>query len=147
MKITRILIFILYCSSIANSQNYLPKDSPVIGKWELVSPKKSPGPEFTVETYIGIGLFELVDGMGISMAAASYDKDKKQFIKPAEFIAEWDGARLTGLISVSNWPKVTDPLKVNVPMEYDAKKDRIIIHINNSEYGDVRFIYKRVKKS
>jgi hypothetical protein len=98
-----------------------------------------------METYIGIGVFELVDGAGISMAAARFDNTEGKFINAAEFIAEWDGTRLTGLVSVNNWPKLSDPLKIGVPMVYDAKKDRIIIHINNIEYGDVKFIYKRAK--
>jgi hypothetical protein len=141
----RYLLLILFCYGLAYSQNYLPKDSPLIGKWELISPKNSPGPEFIMETYIGIGVFELVDGAGISMAAARFDNTEGKFINAAEFIAEWDGTRLTGLVSVNNWPKLSDPLKIGVPMVYDAKKDRIIIHINNVEYGDVKFIYKRAK--
>jgi hypothetical protein len=148
MKKQIVIILLLLIFSTANQygQNYLKVGSPIIGEWILISPKNSPGPEFVVETYIGIGVFKLASGENISMAAASYDKEEAKYKNAAEFIAEWDGTRLTGIVSVSNWPKVTDPLKINVPMEYDEKKDRIIIHINNSEYGDVKFIYKRVKK-
>lgn len=127
-------------------QQYIKVGSPIVGTWQLVSPKKSPGPEFTSDTYVGISTFQLASGTNISMAASSYDDSKKQYVNAAEFIAEWDEKRLTGIISISNWPKVSDPLKINVPLEYDSKTDRIIIHINNPEYGDVKFIYKRITR-
>ncbi len=141
-----LLASICLTNGTSNAQNFLKADSPIVGEWELISPKNSPGPEFVWDTYIGIGVFKLEWGQTVSVAAANYNKEEKTYINAAEFIAEWDGSKLTGIVSMSNWPKVSDPLKVNVPLEYDQKKDRIIIHINNAEYGDVRFIYKRVKK-
>ena len=140
------LFVLIFSSTHQYGQNYLKVGSPLIGEWTLISPKKSPGPEFIAETYVGIGVFKLASGDNISMAAASYNKEEGKYINAAEFIAEWDGSRLTGVVSVTNWPKISDPLIIGVPMMYDAKKDRIIIHINNPEYGDVKFIYKRVKK-
>lgn len=148
MNFTKLICLILFISwsSTLQSQNLIKIGSPLIGEWNLISPKKSPGPEFVPETYIGIGVFKLASGANVSMAAASYDKEFDKYVNAAEFIAEWDDAKLTGIVSISNWPKVTDPLKIKVPMEYDSKKDRIIIHVNNSEYGDVKFIYKRIKR-
>lgn len=140
-----LFIAVFTLSTQVFSQQLKP-GSPIIGTWQLVSPKKSPGPEFVAETYIGISTFQLTSGNNISVAAASYDKEKKQYINAAEFIAEWDEKRLTGIVSISNWPKVSDPLKINVPLEYDSKKDQIIIHINNPEYGDVKFVYKRITR-
>lgn len=144
-KIQLILSTVLCLTINIHSQNYIKDNDPVIGKWELVSPKKSPGPEFVAETYIGIAAFKLSSGQNISIAAASYIKEEKKYVNFAEFIAEWDGNRLTGKVSLTSWPQQTDKVQINVPLEYDSKKDRIIIHINNPEYGDVKFIYKRIK--
>lgn len=141
-----IFIFFNYSLTVTLfAQNYLPVNSPIIGEWELISPKKSPGPEFVVETYIGIAVFKLAAEQNTSMAAASYNKEDKTYLKKAEFIAQWDGNKLTGTVFNSNWPKVSNPLMVNVPLVYNAKKDLITIHINNPEYGNVKFIYKRIK--
>lgn len=141
-----ILFIASFCLLLTNYSQQVKTGSPIIGTWQLISPKKSPGPEFVPETYIGVSVFQIAAGSNISVAAASYDHTKKQYVNAAEFIAEWDEKILSGIISVSNWPKVTDPLKINVPMEYNPQKDQVIVHINNPEYGDVKFIYKRVSR-
>lgn len=147
MKLHKLLLLTLFfrLTFTLHSQNYVKADSPIIGEWELVSPKKSPGPEFVTETYIGISVFKLAAGQNISIAAAGYNKHEKKYVNTAEFIAEWDGTKLTGIVSKSIWHQLTNPLQINVPLKYDDKKDRIIIHVNNPEYGNVKFIYKRVR--
>ena len=141
-----LLLGFIYClTAIVHSQNYIKENDPVIGKWELTSPKKSPGPEFVPETYIGIAAIKLSSGQFTSIAASTYNKEERKFVNYAEFIAEWDGNKLTGKVSFSSWVQQTNSLQINVPLEYDPKKDQVIIHIDNPEYGNVKFIYKRIK--
>lgn len=147
MKKPILLLSILFFGyQFSSSQNFIPDNSPVIGTWYLLSPKKKAGPEFIAESYKGITNFTLIPGDDVE-SEASGGKDKKTglFSYTMKFIAEWDGTKLTGKVTAASWDPTNKNLRISVPMVYDAKKDLITIHINNPEYGDVNFIFKHNK--
>jgi len=144
-KATVLFCFIILITGLGYAQNYIPDDSPVIGTWYLLSPKKSPGPEFITESYKGITNFTIIPGDSESEASGGKNKKTGLFSYTMKFIAEWDGTQLTGNVTAASWDATNKNLKISVPFSYDAKKDLVTIHINNPEYGDVNFVFKHNK--
>ncbi len=140
-----LLFLLLLGATTLRGQNYLKSDSPLLGMWVLSSPKKSPGPEFIPESYKGMTHLTFNAGNADSEASGMFNKKTSLFDYAIKFIAEWDGTKLTGTVTIATWTTEIEKLKINVPLAFDTKKGQILIHINNPEYGDVTFIYKKMK--
>jgi hypothetical protein len=141
MRIFKIIFLWIISSATLQAQNTIADDSPIVGTWSLISPKNSPGPEFIAETYKGINGFTINAGKNESTA----EGNGESYNHSLSFKAEWGGKKLTGQVTQASWNKEVGKLKVSVPFEYDSKKKQIIIHVNNAEYGDVKFIYQKMK--
>ena len=133
------LLFAIFLATQLYAQNRI---SEIQGCWGLVSPKNSPGPEFIAESYKGITHLVISPELE-SRALGQYNKDNNEFEYWIGFIPSWDGKRLTGNPIDSNG--TNNKQKVSVPLTFNSKKNTITIHIKNPEYGNVKFIYRKME--